>query len=72
VDWISVENEQTSVHVGMETYLAQRSQADLETQLDPTCFFRTHRSAIVNLDRVKEIVPWFKGSHTTVDYRGGS
>ncbi|MBN1875073.1 MAG: LytTR family transcriptional regulator DNA-binding domain-containing protein, partial [Anaerolineae bacterium] len=26
-------------------------------------FFRTHRSTIVNLDRVKEIIPWFKGSH---------
>jgi DNA-binding LytR/AlgR family response regulator len=32
-------------------------------RLDPARFFRAHRSAIVNLDRVKEIVPWFKGSH---------
>ena len=26
-------------------------------------FFRAHRSAIVNLGRVTEVVPWFKGSH---------
>ena len=35
----------------------------LVTGLDPDRFFRAHRSAIVNLDRVQEIIPWFKGSH---------
>ena len=36
---------------------------DTEARLDPAGFFRAHRSAIVNLHRVEEIVPWFKGSH---------
>jgi DNA-binding LytR/AlgR family response regulator len=63
IDWIGVENEQTIVHVGSQAYPIRRTLADLETRLDPTRFFRAHRSAIVNLDRVKEIVPWFKGSH---------
>jgi two-component system LytT family response regulator len=63
VDWIGVENEQTVVHVGSEAYPIRRTLADLEARLDPARFFRAHRSAIVNLDRVKEIVPWFKGSH---------
>jgi two-component system LytT family response regulator len=63
VDWIGVENEQTFVHFGNEAHLIRRTLADLETRLDPARFFRAHRSAIVNLDRVKEIVPWFKGSH---------
>ena len=63
VDWIGVENEQTFVHVGSEVYPIRRTLADLEMRLDPARFFRAHRSAIVNLDRVKESVPWFKGSH---------
>jgi two-component system LytT family response regulator len=63
VDWIGVEDEQAFVHVGSEAYLIRRTLADLEMRLDPARFFRAHRSAIVNLDRVKEIVPWFKGSH---------
>ena len=63
VDWIAVEDEQTLVHVGSETYPIRRTLADLEARLNPARFFRAHRSAIVNLDRVKEIVPWFKGSH---------
>jgi two-component system LytT family response regulator len=63
VDWIGIEHEQTLVHVGSKAYPVRRTLADLEARLDPTCFFRAHRSAIVNLDQVKEIVPWFKGSH---------
>ena len=62
-DWIGVENEQTFVHVGSEAYPIRRTLADLEARLDPAHFFRAHRSAIVNLDRVQEIIPWFKGSH---------
>ena len=40
--------------------------ADLEARLDPARFFRVHRSAIVNLDRVKEIHPLFRGDRTLV------
>ncbi len=63
VDWIDIENEQTFVHAGSATYPIRRTLADLEARLDPARFFRAHRFAIVNLDRVQEIVPWFKGSH---------
>ncbi len=63
VDWIGVEGEQVMVHVGDRTYPIRRTLAELEARLDPACFFRAHRSAIVNLDRVKEVIPWFKGSH---------
>ncbi|MBN1935817.1 MAG: response regulator transcription factor [Anaerolineae bacterium] len=63
VDWIGIENEQTFVHVRSQVYPLRQTLAELETRLDPASFFRAHRSAIVNLDRVKEIVPWFKGSH---------
>jgi DNA-binding LytR/AlgR family response regulator len=63
LDWIGIEDEQVLVHVGEEAYPIRRTLSELEVRLDPTCFFRAHRSAIVNLDRVEEIVPWFKGSH---------
>ena len=63
VDWIGIKDEQVMVHVGDEVYPIRRTLIELETRLDPACFFRAHRSAIVNLDRVKEVIPWFKGSH---------
>jgi two-component system LytT family response regulator len=63
VDWIGVEASQSIVHVGEDVYPVRHTLADLETKLNPERFFRAHRSAIVNLDRVSEIIPWFKGSH---------
>ena len=63
VDWIGIENEQVMIHVGDQAYAVRRTLADLEARLDPEHFFRAHRSAIVSLDRVQEIIPWFKGTH---------
>ena len=44
--------------------------AALEARLDPARFFRAHRSAIVNLDRVREMQPAFRGEHTVVLHDG--
>jgi DNA-binding LytR/AlgR family response regulator len=63
VDWIGVEGERVTVYVGDEVYSVRRTLGELEARLDPARFFRAHRSAIVNLDRVAEVIPWFKGSH---------
>lgn len=63
IDWIEAERGAVVVHVGEEAHPVNRTLAQLETRLDPTLFFRAHRSVIVNLNRVKEIIPWFAGSH---------
>jgi two-component system LytT family response regulator len=63
VDWIDVTDERVVVHVGDEAYRVRRTLTELERRLDPACFFRVHRSAVVNLSRITEVIPWFKGSH---------
>jgi two-component system LytT family response regulator len=63
VEWIGIEDEGVVVHVGDQGYPTRRTLTELEARLDPACFFRAHRSAIVNLSQVKEVIPWFKGSH---------
>jgi len=63
VDWIGTEGEEVVAHVGEDAYPVRRNLAELAARLDPATFFRAHRSAIVNLDRVQEVIPWFKGSH---------
>lgn len=63
VDWIGVESDQVMIYVGDQAYPIRRTLAELEARLDPARFFRAHRSAIVNLDRVQEIIPWFAGGH---------
>ena len=46
----------TSQHVGTSSY---RTLDELHERLDPTVFWRVHRSHLVNINKIKEIVPWF-------------
>jgi len=61
IDWIEAADYYVSLHVGSKTHLLRETMSDLETRLDPERFFRAHRSAIVNIDRVREIHPMFRG-----------
>ena len=56
--------------VGKESHILRESLNALEKQLDPEKFLRVSRSAIVNLDRVKELQPMFKGEHIIVLQNG--
>ena len=55
IDWIEAEDYYAAVHVGKRRHLIRESLASLEHRLDGDCFVRTHRSAIVNMDRVSEL-----------------
>ncbi len=64
--WIEASDELIFVHTKAERYLVNMTMTELERRLDGTVFFRTHRSSIVNLNRVVEIVPWFGGKYKVV------
>jgi two-component system, LytTR family, response regulator len=53
IDWIEAADYYAALHVGSSTHLLRRSMDELEQQLDPSVFCRIHRSAIVNLNRVR-------------------
>ena len=55
IDWIEAADYYASLHVGARTHLLRRSMSDLERDLDPRMFCRVHRSAIVNVARVREL-----------------
>jgi two-component system, LytTR family, response regulator len=40
-----------------------RTLDELQTQLDPGVFWRVHRSHLVNINKIKEIVPWFSRNY---------
>jgi two-component system response regulator LytT len=40
-----------------------RTVEELQSNLDPSKFWRVHRSYLVNVNRIKEVVPWFKSSY---------
>ena len=71
IDWIEAADYYVSIHAGGHAYLLREPLAELEKSLDPDVFFRVHRSAIVNLARIREIHPMFHGDSMLV-LRDGS
>ena len=53
----------TSGPNGMEGQSNCRTLEELLDSLDPNLFWRAHRSFLVNINRIKEVVPWFKSSY---------
>jgi two-component system, LytTR family, response regulator len=60
----SVEDDQVRVVTnslsGTSNY---RTLDELQTRLDPSVFWRVHRSHLVNINKIKEIVPWFSRNY---------
>ena len=48
---------------GMEGHSNCRTLEELLSSLDPGLFWRAHRSYLVNINRIREVVPWFKSSY---------
>jgi two-component system LytT family response regulator len=61
IDWIEAADYYVALHLGGASHLLRETMSELEQRLDPEKFFRAHRSAIVNLERVREIHPLFRG-----------
>jgi two-component system LytT family response regulator len=55
IDWIQAEDYYAAVHALGRRHLIRESLASLEQRLDPNRFVRVHRSAIVRLERVREM-----------------
>ncbi|HKY04787.1 MAG TPA: LytTR family DNA-binding domain-containing protein, partial [Blastocatellia bacterium] len=66
VDWLEAEGNYVRLHSGKESYLLREALSALETQLDPKKFLRIHRSAIVNIERIQELQPWFHGEYRII------
>ena len=50
----------TSAFEGESNY---RTIEELQSNLDPETFWRVHRSYLVNINRIREVIPWFKSSY---------
>jgi len=54
IDWIEAADYYVRLHVGSKSYMLHQTAKQMTASLDPTRFVRVHRSAIVNVDRVKQ------------------
>ena len=63
IDWIEAAGNYVKLHVGSDSHLFRETMNSVESRLNPDIFFRIHRSHIVNIERVKELQPWFNGEY---------
>jgi two-component system LytT family response regulator/two-component system response regulator LytT len=64
--WFGVEYRLVYAHTAERAFMTNYTLRELEERLDPALFFRAHKSNLVNLKHVKEIVPWFGGRYKLV------
>lgn len=70
IDWVDAEGNYVRIHAGSETHFLRETLGGMEARLDPNKFVRIHRSAIVNVESIKELQPLFSGDYTVI-LRGG-
>jgi two-component system, LytTR family, response regulator len=66
IDWIEAADNYVCLHCGAETHILRETMNAVEAQLGPSRFVRIHRSAIVNIDRIKELQPWSRGDYQVI------
>ena len=63
IDWIEAAGNYVKLHVGTDEHLFRETMNAIEAKLNPDAFFRIHRSHMVNVERIRELQPWFNGEY---------
>ena len=63
IDWIDSAGNYTALHAGGRKHLIRETLKSVEAKLDPRKFIRVHRSAIINLDKLRKLQPYFHGEY---------
>jgi two-component system LytT family response regulator len=66
IDWVETASNYVRLHTGKTAHLLRESLSNLEGRLDPAIFLRIHRTTIVNVERIRELQPWFSGEYIAI------
>ncbi len=66
IDWVEAAANYVRLHVGKESYLFRETISRISERLDVNHFVRIHRSTIVNVDKIKELIPVNSGEYIVV------
>jgi len=66
VDWIEADGDYARIHAGRDAHTLRETMKLLESRLDPARFIRIHRSIIVNVERIRELQPYFRHEYVAV------
>jgi two-component system, LytTR family, response regulator len=70
VDWIEAADNYAILHAGRSSHVVRDTMSRLASELDPQRFIRIHRSTIVQIDRVRELLPAFHGDYVVLLHDG--
>lgn len=66
IEWLEAAGNYVKIHAGGQEHLLRDTLKGFEERLDPDRFLRVHRSAIVNVDAIQRLEPWFHGEYAVV------
>ncbi len=66
VDWIEAMDNYVRLHAGRDVHVMRETLSHLEERLPRGTFLRIHRSTIVNVERIREVQPWFAGDYVLI------
>jgi two-component system LytT family response regulator len=70
IDWVEAEGNYVRIHAGDQVHVLRETMNNLLDRIGPQQFFRVHRSRIVNISRVKELLIAGGGDYTVVLWDG--
>lgn len=70
IDWIEAADYNIHIHTSERTYTTRETLSGLAEKLDPRRFVRVHRSTIINVDRLREVQPYFHGAYVLTLHDG--
>jgi len=66
IDWIGADGDYVRIHTAGKSHLVRDTMAAMEQRLDATQFVRIHRSAIVNVTRIRELRPYSSREYAVI------
>ncbi len=66
IEWIEAEEKYVFLHTRSQRHMIRQSISALEAQLASESFIRVHRSYLINLEALQEVVPWTHGDLVAV------
>lgn len=70
IDWLEASRDYVNLHVGREVHRIRETLSRMHEKLDPRRFVRIHRSAVVNVERIAELQPFFHGEYIAILQNG--
>jgi two-component system LytT family response regulator len=72
IDWIAARDDHAEIHAGPHRYRVRESLTALASRLGPARFLRVHRSALVRVDQIREVVTGAAAGEAVARLRDGT